>query len=263
MKRWGLRWIFCWISVLITTACGQFNSPTPAQENPERAPTLQNFFPPSTASPTRIVRPAASITPRYQATASRQTTNDPQLAVLMGSPACFETAVQSLVCLGWVQNNQTVPLMNTIINFYLLNPQGETLSAIETEPSQTLIPAKGGSPYRVIFDKIPTEDWLPFAEIAYAEKIPPELEPSEVVSLKNQHTIWDGQIYRISGQIQASTDAVGQVRVIVSVFNARQQITGFRIVNLSLKNRQAEFMVSLVPLDNQPGTVVIATEVID
>ena len=255
MKRWGLRWIFCWLSVFITAACGQFSSPTPTQDNAERTPTLQNFLPPSTASPTSPIRPLQTITPPYSATAMRLATIDPSLLIAVDSPACYETIVQSLVCLGWIQNQQDTAVTNTFITFYLLNPQGETLTVTTTFPVLSTIAPDNGTPYRVIFNQIPDVPYLPYAEVRYGEALDEQLPDVEVQELK---TTWDGVHHLVTGRVETTTNL--PIELVVTIRNTDDKITGFRTVHLERDERS--FAISVTPLDEREGTVEVSVEAI-
>lgn len=255
MKRWGLRWIFCWLSVFITAACGQFSSPTPTRDNSDRTPTLQNLLPPSTASPIPPIRPLQTITPPYSATAMRLATIDPSLLIAVDSPACYETIVQSLVCLGWIQNQQDTPVTNTFITFYLLSPQGETLTVTTTHPVLSTIAPDSGTPFRVIFNQIPDTAYMPYAEVRYGEALDEQLPDVEILDLK---TSWDGTRHLVTGRVETGTNL--SIEVVVTIRNADDKITGFRTVHLERDER--EFSVSITPLDEREGTVKVSVEVI-
>ncbi|MCI0709824.1 MAG: hypothetical protein L0154_06640 [Chloroflexi bacterium] len=255
MKRWGLRWIFCWLSVFITAACGQFSSPTPTRDNAERTPTLQNLLPPSTASPVPPIRPLQTITPPYSATAMRLATIDPSLLITIDSPACYETIVQSLVCLGWIQNQQDTPVTNTFITFYLLNPQGETLTVTTSHPVLSIIAPDNGTPYRVIFNEIPDVPYVPYAEIRYGETLD---EPLPVVEILDLKTSWDETRHLVTGRVQ--TGANVSLEVVITIRNSDDKITGFRTIQL--EQGEEEFSISVTPLDEREGTVEVGVEVI-
>lgn len=260
MKRWGVRWIFCWLSVLITTACGHvLSSPTPTDESTDRVPTLQNFIPPSTDSPTSTIRPQITITPHQfpQPTSFRLATITPPPDIVAESPTCYETSVRSLICLGWVQNNHSEPVTNTIIHFYLLNTQGDLLAAEEIPTTLTVIPAQDGSPYRVVFEQIPQQAWSIYTEINYVEAlqteqyVPPDLQIS-----------WDAEKYQISGEIVTENTSSSMARIVVSIRNENEQLTGFRVVDVELSNQQAMFSLAITPLDGQPGEVRVQAELL-
>ena len=263
MKRWGVRWIFCWLSVLITTACGHvLNSPTPTDENTDPVPTLQNFIPPSTASPAATVRPQTTITPHQfpQSTSFRLATITPSPNLVTEDPTCYETSVRSLICLGWVQNNNTEPLTNTIIHFYLLNAQGDLLAAEEIPTSLTIIPAQEGSPYRVIFEQVPEQAWSVYTEINYVEVMPKEQYVPPDLQVIRQQIDWADNGYQIQGDIRVEDSATARVRIVVSVRSENGHLTGFRVLDVDLVDKQASFALSIAPLDNQPGEVRVQVE---
>lgn len=265
MKRWGVRWIFCWLSVLVTTACGQIlSTPTPTEESTDRVLTLQNFIPPSTASPDSTLRPQTTITPHQvpQSTALRLTTITPTPNLTTETPICYETAVNSLVCLGWVQNYHSAPITNAIIHFYLLNAQGDLLVAEEIPASISVIMPQEGSAYRVVVDKIPEQTWSVYAEINYAEilQIEPYIPP-DLQILRQQMTRLDNG-YQINGNVVAGDSEIQQVRIVASIRNQTGQLTGFRVMHVELVDSQGQFSLSITPLDGQMGEVTVQVEAI-
>ncbi len=262
MKRWGVRWIFCWLSVLITTACGHvLNSPTPTEESTERVPTLQNFIPPSTDSPTSEIRPQATITPNFpQATGYRLATLTPVPHVIAETPTCYETTVRSLVCLGWVQNNYNEPVTNASIQFYLLNMQGDLLAAEEITTSLPIIPAQDGSPYRVVFTELPQQSWSIYTEINAVETLQTEQYIPPDIQITQSQIDWVDGRYQVSGEIKANPSLVSRVRVVVSIRNELDQITGFRIIDLEEVDTTTSFNLNIMPLDGLPGDVKIQVE---
>lgn len=263
MKRWGVRWIFCWLSVLITTACGHvLNSPTPTEESTERVPTLENFIPPSTASPTSGIRPQSTITPNLpQPTGFRLATLTPVPYVIAENPTCYETAVRSLVCLGWVQNNYDEPVTNANIQFYLLNMQGELLAAEEVTTSLPIIPPQTGSPYRAVFTEVPQQSWSIYTEINAVETLQTEQYIPPDIQITQSQIDWVENRYQISGKIEVDPVLVSRVRVIVLIRNESNQITGFRIIDLDeIDSTTTSFNLNVIPLDGLPGEVTIQAE---
>lgn len=253
MKRWGLRWIFCWLSVIITAACGQFSSPTPTQENTDQKPTLQNFLPPPTASPLPPIRPLHTATPMLNA---RLATLDPSLDILVEAPICYETAVQSLICLGWIQNRQDTPVSNTLITIYLLTAQGETLTTVTAQPALTVIAGQAGVPYRAIFNESPDTAFFPYADLLYGEAAQPD--PTAAVVL--EETQWADDHYQIKGIVEG--DGVQQVRVVLTIRNDDGYVTAFRTILVDLDEERATFNMRVAPLDGQPGIIEVSSEVI-
>lgn len=182
-------------------------------------------------------------------------TIDPSLLISVDSPACYETIVQSLVCLGWIQNQQDSSVTNTFITFYLLNPQGETLTVTTTQPVLSTVPPDSGAPYRVIFNQVPDEPYVPFVELRYGETLEDQLPKVEVLDLK---TSWDGTSHVVSGRIEPSENY--QKEVVITIRNADNKITAFR--SAKLDSGEQDFSISVSPLDHQEGTVEVSVEVI-
>ena len=256
MKRWGLRFIFCWLSVFITAACGQFNSPTPTSDNSERTPTLQDFIPPSTASPSQPFRPLYTLTPPHGSSASRLATVEAVRGMMIEDPSCYETPVESLICLGWIQNTQEIAISDVVINFYLLNPQGSPLNSLQINPSLEIIPPNSGSPYRALFDAIPSEDWQPYVELIDFHES--SIKTAALYPEVDFETFWTGRAYDIRGVVRARQLDVEMVNLVTVIRGQQGNITGFRTLKIELDNEGVgEFLVTTAPLDGNPGTVFI------
>ncbi len=249
MARWGLRWIFCWLSVLIT-ACGQLASPTPAEKTQNRTP-LQGFTPPPMASPTEPFRPAYTMTPLGNPT--RVTTTYANLH--LEQPTCYETPAQSLVCLGWVQNPGDTSLTDIFIDVHLLSDRDRSFATTSTMPALEMLFPHTGSPYRAIFRQIPTTPWTVYADLKQVrEASPVQVSYYAAVDVEDIESYWDTQSYQVSGQIVYDDDIpIEQVWVVVTIWKELNTISGFRMLKLNWQEDISAFEVEVAPLDQVPG----------
>lgn len=255
MARWGLRWIFCWLSVLVT-ACSQIASPTPAPKTENRTP-LQGFTPPPTASPTEPLRPSYTVTPFG-------TMTRPVSDLALDNPVCYESVVQSLTCLGWIQNVGTTPLTDLLINIYLLSAQGYPLATIQATSPLTIVYPDTGVPYRAVFSQVPTEAWFAYADLQNARLVTDTALPEFPLTVVNLQTIWDEAAYAVSGQLVNEADtSASQARIVVAIRDINQSITGFRTLDLLAENEilhpdeSLTFDLQVAPLNQQEGEDVL------
>jgi hypothetical protein len=260
MVRWGLRWIFCWLSVLVT-ACSQLAAPTPAEKPPNRTP-LQGFTPPASASPTLPIRPAYTLTPFGSIRSTQTITPEPPSGVLLQMPTCYESPALSLVCIGWIQNTGDTPLSNVVIDLYLLNLQGQPLLTLQVTPVFTVLFPKSGSPYRGVFRQIPDEEWAVYAELHYKEpQLPLFTLQQAALAVDNINADWRDFSYQVSGKVMNRGDLeVSEVRIVVMIWDDRDMMTGFRVLDVSLAEQallpdeSLEFRVAVAPLNRREGT---------
>jgi hypothetical protein len=264
MGRWGLRWIFCWLSVLVT-ACTQLASPTPAEKTQNRTP-IQGFTPPSTASPTEPVRPAYTLTPLGSTTPSSQTDQDEDNDFRLAPIMCYESPAQSLICLGWIENVGDTPITNVLIDVYLLTPQGIPIETKQVIPALSVLSPQSGSPFRAIFQEIPTSEWSAYGELRQSETIPIDLPQNMMISIvvEGLHTEWTDQSYAVSGSVvNDRTVSLTRVQLIITVRGELETVTGFRVIDLLDENHELlpderlPFSVRITPLDGETGQGVI------
>jgi hypothetical protein len=261
MWRWGWRWLFCWLSVLVT-ACAQLTSPTPVPKTPNRTPSLQGFTPHATAPPTQPVRPAYTATP-LGGTATRLVSEDLLAMTRLGLPTCYESSVQTLICLGWVQNIGDEPLINVSIQVYLLTPQGQPLAIVETAPALSLLSPGKGSPYRAIFAQASIEDWAVYAEVSALQSAAVLTAlPALDLPLVNLETTWNGTQYQIKGQVLNNQPVrLRSIRVVVTFRDEQGRVTGYRVQDLSPgAEGSTAFSIKGAPLTHRPGFVSVAAQ---
>lgn len=263
MRRWGWRWLFCWLSVLVT-ACGQLSSSTPTPKPQTRTPSLQGFTPQATAPPTLPVRPVYTLTP-FGSAATRLAFQNSSSYVRVDAPTCYESAVQSLVCIGWIRNTGDDPLLNPIITVYLLTPQGQPLQIATSTTALALLSARTGLPYRVIFSEIPPDSWATYVELRAVEPLVIDSPPS-VVALRvvNVQATWEGSEYHIEGEIVNDTGLpLETIRLLAAFTTEAGQISGFRsqeIIPTNLNTSRITFSMRAAPLTGEPDEVQIMAQ---
>jgi hypothetical protein len=173
--------------------------------------------------------------------------------------------VQSLICLGWVQNTGDEPITNILITVYLLTPQGQPITIAETTSPLAFLSHGKGSPYRVVFQQVPAQGWAVYAELRAVETIPMNAPPAVVdLPVNALETTWNGTEYQIKGNVVNSLEyPIYTLRVVVSFRDQQGRVTGFRVQDL-LPNTDSmkgtSFTLHGAPLTGQPNFVSISAQ---
>jgi hypothetical protein len=223
------------------------------------------------ASPDEPVRPAYTLTPLGGLVPTRLTPPAGSLpGLLVESPTCYESPVQTLICLGWVNNPDQLYAQNIQIAVYLLNPaDGVPLEISLTSPPVDVLLPQSGSPYRAIFHDVPP-DWSPYAElydVHYLATAPASIAGYQQTWLQDLATEWEGNAYHIIGRIVAAEEVFryDSLHLVISIWDEDGAITGFRVLDIPVTEEiYAEglfFEHTIAPLDGQPGTLDIFLDV--
>lgn len=230
MGQWFWRWLCFFVGVLLTAACGQ--SPSARSETPP--PTLLRFTPVTASLPIgSLIRPPMTSTP----------SGLPALSLI--GPTCYETPVQSLVCLGWIHNPLDHAQENILLNLKLVDDNGDVIVSQNMSPVREWLPPQSGAPYRFIFADLPPVPVTPQIGLL---TVRPARE-NTYVSLEVQRitTEWDGKVYRISGQIHNKSPViVSEVKIVVTVQDAAGSVIGFRTL---IQAKPEAFETTLILLE--------------
>jgi hypothetical protein len=229
-NRW--RWLWIWFGVLVA-GCGQLwsSDSTPA---PSREPTLPllgyTLLPPSL---TPTLWPVYTATPFITADSTGATMSAVALNLRVIGPACHETPVGSLICMGQVRNTLDVPVEQITVEVQLLGRDGNPLMVGEGYVTRWVLPAGAAGPYRVLFEKIPegyagaypsvkSGRVMPSSEQGYADLA---LRPISGEFVYNQ--------YQVAVSIVNKSDApVEHLTVTMTLLDRHGNVTGFRQVYL-------------------------------
>ncbi len=243
MGRWFWRWVCFLAGICLTAACG--HSPSVRSETP--TPTLLRFTPSAAQLPIGVmIRPFITATPL---------STQPRLT--LSGLTCYETPVQSLLCLGWAQNPLFVPHENLVLTLKLVADDGSIVASQTASLARDWLPADSGAPYRFIFEEIPHKNVTPHLGLLSAN----ETHENKYLALEIRalEVSWNGNIYQISGEVHnKSPDA--EVRIIITIRNAAGSVIGFRTLN-QLENT---FETNILPLEPyaETHTVTVTADVI-
>ena len=253
MARWGLRWIFCWISVFLT-ACTQMVSSTPSPTEKVSPQSTINVY-----SATDTVPQNLSESPDLTQYATRLMVSD-VLPFELGMPMCFSTPAASLVCLGYVENTQDLPISNIIVEVILRDTDGRTIGQQTIMPMIDPLMPSIKVPYRVVFQEEPSEMIIAEARIiderAQSVLVSPMIVPLELTLID-----WQGRDFRVQGSITNNTIYALENIQIVLMIQQDDQIIGFRMTRLEehlVPNMQQTFEMRIAPLIMPDENVIVS-----
>lgn len=260
MQRRCWRWLWIWVGVLVA-GCGQlWSSETPSPVT--REPTLPLFgytlLPPSL---TPGLWSVGTATPLLSVDGR---TGLPPLALYLAvsGPACYETPVGSLVCLGQVQNRLDAPVEQVVVTVQLLNRDGIVLESGQSFLARQLLQPGAQGPYRVLFDRIPDGYDKATAFIAAGHLAENVERRYTDLSLNQTSGVFIYDQYQITLSIINRSRYPGdRIVVTLTLLDRDGQVTGFRQVYLD-HTRQIQpgesLSVTIKAIPQGPNTVGFA-----
>lgn len=248
MSRWGLRWIFCWVSVFIT-ACTQVASPAQTPK-PEHMTPIDAFSP--TTAPAFTRGPTGTAPPT-----ARLVTNEPVSALVVTEPICYTNPVDSLICLGWLTNNSRTPRYVVDTTIQLSQILGSTQRTLDEQPITSallIIPPRMRIPYRAIF----TDVTAPLTTLATTvnQNVQFESNRIDMTSILLQVTDVDvtsiGAAYEVQGIIRnPSPIEITNIELLATIVDAENRVMGYRVFTFYEYLEQGEkfqFKISVTAL---------------
>jgi hypothetical protein len=154
MERLTWRWLWIWVGVLVAGCTHVWSSDgTPVATREPTLPLLGYTRLPPSLTPS--LWPVVAATPLITAEATSMSATSMALYLSVSGPACYETAVGSLMCLGQVHNPLDKPVEYVTVGVHLLTRDGTILAAGEATLSRSVLPPGASGPYRVLFDSKP------------------------------------------------------------------------------------------------------------
>jgi len=149
-------------------------------------------------------------------------------------PACYETAVGSLICLGQVKNEYDQPVENVVVVVQIVAQNGQPLAAREAFVSRWILPVGAVGPYRVLFDEVPAG----YAGVRVAVKagdVATNVERRYAnLALRQVSGTFILDQYQISlTVINQGKTPVSNLAVMMVLLDRQGRVTGFRQVRLS------------------------------
>ncbi|MBN2303398.1 MAG: hypothetical protein JXQ72_02900 [Anaerolineae bacterium] len=231
-QRW--RWLWIWVGVLVA-GCGQLwsSESTPA---PTREPTLPllgyTLLPPTVAPGAWVLQTA---TPLIAADGSTPFSPVTMRLMIVG-PACYNTPVGSLVCLGQVHNTLDDPVEQVTVEVQLVARDGTRLAVGEGLLSRWLLPAGATGPYRVLFESVP-EGYAGAVPVVTAGRIAPNNHYADLALRQVSGRFVLNQYQITLSVVNKSALPADHLAVTMLLLNESGQITGFRQVYLDADRR--------------------------
>lgn len=169
-------------------------------------------------------------------------TNYPQ-SVHITPPTCYETPTDALLCIGEVNNTQAYPIGRVMLRLALTRPDGGELAA-QVVPIATRQLAPGQSaPYHTIFTRQALSPLT--ASTAYYGMVvtlfsADQVTAKPIVQADNELTIADEKLTERNNYVVITgtltywgTKVVEDVRVIVTLRNAKGHILAYRVIEIA------------------------------
>jgi hypothetical protein len=258
MQRQYWRWLWIWVGVLVA-GCGQVWS-SDGTPSPTRGPTQPLFgYTLLPLSPTPGVRPIHTPTPLVTVDNNGSVLLSP-VALIVSGPACYETPVASLICLGQVRNMLDVPVEQVVIAVLLLDRDGIPLAAEEAVLARSILPAKLAGPYRVLFEQIPAGYAGVYASVQSAKIAQDAGRDDADLTLESMTGEFAADQYQVTLTVHNNSLASAvQVSITVVLLDANAQVTGFRRVDLEVPleaGSSQEMTINVIP--QGPNTVTFS-----
>jgi len=150
-------------------------------------------------------------------------------------PTCYPQGAAGWVCLGRVENKSPYAARDVVLLAHLLAADGREVAAQRVMVEQRRIESQGFAPYRVQWGsaeraaaQIPLHQpplaWLS-VEFAQVERLP---APSLAI-LEERAALQEDKRYSLSATIRNTSRQAVQVSASATLFNARDEVVGYRI----------------------------------
>lgn len=210
------------VMLLVLAAC----NPNSDSEEKIETPSLREYTPESIQQFSAVIHPAIIATPESHLPALNIT-----------PPDCRETATQTLVCLGWVQNSLEAAYINVSLSIDLRAANGQILDTQTGMIARDWLPIRSGAPYRVTFSQAPDRSVTPMVKLLSAD---PANNSAPMLAVDVQNVRADSiaapttdSAYQVTGEIVNNlAERVAPVSVVVTLRNEEGGVAAFRIVQL-------------------------------
>jgi len=146
-------------------------------------------------------------------------------------PACYETATESIVCMGRIYNTQEFTVQRVDIRVQLVRDDGLVLAERDTIVDQSTIPPGGSAPYSARF-KAEWQDYTTTASLRRADRMPETHFASLVIEDEMIHQV-DGR-YSVSATIYNPSSFITEPpRLILTLLDDSGQVVGYRSISLT------------------------------
>ena len=172
-------------------------------------------------------------------------------------PACYETPVGSLVCLGQVRNTLDTPVEQIVVEVQLVTSNGTALASREVFVSRHLIPAGSSGPYRVLFEEIPAGYAAAFPQVKNGQVLASMSSQMAELTLRQVSGRFVANQYQIAmSMINRTLLPIERISITMVLTSDEGAVTGFRQVTLDRELRPGEALsLNLKVIPQGPSTV--------
>ena len=162
----------------------------------------------------------------------------PVPVTLAAGPACYPQATGALYCLVEARNPGAAPLQNVSAQIALIGPKGEVLASQIAYSALDLILPGNGAPLAAWFPSAPPALVAPVAQVISAQIAQAEAAPVIPLDISAPQLSPPPEaeplgLWTATGQVRnGSASAVASVRLVLSLFDSRNQMVGYRQVVL-------------------------------
>jgi hypothetical protein len=130
------------------------------------------------------------------------------------------------------RNPGAAPLQNVAVQIALIGPKGEVLAGETAYAALDLILPGTGAPFAALFPGAPPALVAPVAQVVSAEPVPAGSVPAIALDISAPQlapaTTASGP-WTVTGQVRnGSANAVGSVRLVLTLYDRQQQMVGYR-----------------------------------
>jgi LysM repeat protein len=173
----------------------------------------------------------------------------------------IRTAAGSIEVLGEVFNPGPSSMTNVQIQVTLQDDAGTPLQAASVFVARGVIPPNQTSPFRVLFTAPPT-GYSRFGIVPLRAEIA-DAATFAAVQIDKLQGVPNGIQFRVTGEA-IPVDAISQLRLIVTAYDAEQRVIGYRYINASQQpltaNTPFPFDLSIVTASQNIGTFTLWAE---
>lgn len=183
----------------------------------------------------------------------------PPPSVWVRNVGLYETPVGGIWVLGEVVNESGVAVENVSVSVTLFDDSGDPNETRNTLIARSVIFPSESSPFGILFPepKSASSSTRYRADLIDGESMLRQSDYNTDLTIENVHTELTDNMYHITGDILNPGEYPAyNVTMLVTLYNAENQVTGFRITLLLddlLPAEQAPFDIRLTPAG--PGTV--------
>jgi len=223
MQRQYWRWLWIWVGVLVA-GCGQGwssdRTPPPATREPTLPLWSYTLAPPSLTP---------GLWTLHTADANNSALLPLTLYLSVTTPACYETPVGSLVCMGQIKNGFHLPMEGIWIGVQLLAADGQALAAGASPLAQPILEPGLAGPYRVQFDSVPDGYVKIYAFVISGDVAEDAAQRYANLSAKQVGVMFIEGHYQITLSLcNQSPLPADQITLTITLLGEEAEVTGFR-----------------------------------